>query len=176
MAIIRVRRGATRARYLHIVRTVIRRLSSRPIRAIWWCHQGWTTTKSELEFLRSSDFSLKYCGFELITDVKNVGGFFLSLRRICGDTNSYVLSQASSLAEDCVDSYVPVQCGIQSTTEEYMDMDPRNKQRAQLPSNLSSAASSSSITSGTPSTDIRFAEYQLDKIVSHFTPDDDETK
>lgn len=34
----------------------------------------------------------------------------------------------------------------------------------------------SSITSGTPSTDLRFAEYQLDKVVSHFTPDDDDPR
>lgn len=97
--------------------------------------------------------------------------------RICGDTSSYVHSQASSLAEDCVDSsYVPVQCGVPSSNEEYIDMHSKIIQNSNLPSNLSSAASSSSITSGTPSTDIRFAEYQLDKIVSHFTPDDDETK
>lgn len=85
-------------------------------------------------------------------------------------------SQASSLAEDCVDSYVPVQCGMQSSTEDYLDMVPKNMTHTHLPSNLSSAASSSSITSGTPSTDIRFAEYQLDKVTSHFTPDDDDTK
>lgn len=88
-------------------------------------------------------------------------------------TNSSAHSQASSLAEDCVDSYVPVQSGIQPTGEEYIDMEP-NLHHANNTSSMSSAASSCSITSGTPSTDLRFAEYQLDKIVSHFTPDDDD--
>lgn len=126
-------------------------------------------TKSKFELLNNFFF------VQSMLDPSLMSAIFLFCR-ICGDTNSYVHSQASSLAEDCVDSYVPVQCGVQTTTEPYMDMDPRNKHRTHLPSNLSSAASSSSITSGTPSTDIRFAEYQLDKIVSHFTPDDDDTK
>lgn len=41
---------------------------------------------------------------------------------------------------------------------------------------MSSAASSSSITSGTPSTDTRFADYPLEKVYSTFGPDDDENK
>lgn len=60
-------------------------------------------------------------------------------------------------------------------------MDPTHNQSlpktSSVPNNtssISSAASSCSITSGTPSTDLRFAEYQLDKIVSHFTPDDED--
>lgn len=86
-------------------------------------------------------------------------------------------SQASSLADDCVDSYVPVQSGVRPTAgEEYIDMEASHRQHANANTNssISSAASSCSITSGTPSTDMRFAEYQLDKIVSHFTPDDDD--
>lgn len=59
--------------------------------------------------------------------------------------------------------------------EEYIDME-RNHSHANNASSMSSAASSCSITSGTPSTDLRFAEYQLDKVVSHFTPDDDDPK
>lgn len=75
-----------------------------------------------------------------------------------------------------------MQSDSQLPAEEYIDMDPvRNHLTAgtvnvpqKNPNSVSSAASSCSITSGTPSTDMRFAEYQLDKIVSHFTPDDDE--
>lgn len=89
-------------------------------------------------------------------------------------TNSSAHSQASSLAEDCVDSYVPVQSG-RPLGEEYIDME-QNLQHANNTSSMSSAASSCSITSGTPSTDLRFAEYQLDKVVSHFTPDDDDPR
>lgn len=39
-----------------------------------------------------------------------------------------------------------------------------------------SPASSCSITSGTPSTDMRFSEYHLEKVSSYFTPsEEDET-
>lgn len=89
-------------------------------------------------------------------------------------TNSSAHSQASSLAEDCVDSYVPIQ-SQRPMGEEYIDME-QNLQHANNTSSMSSAASSCSITSGTPSTDLRFAEYQLDKVVSHFTPDDDDPR
>lgn len=94
---------------------------------------------------------------------------------ICSSSGAH--SQASSLADDCVDAYVPVQSGVRPTTEEYIDMEASHRQHANANTNssVSSAASSCSITtSGTPSTDMRFAEYQLDKIVSHFTPDDDD--
>lgn len=70
-----------------------------------------------------------------------------------------------------------MQSGVRPTTEEYIDMEASHRQHANANTNssISSAASSCSITtSGTPSTDMRFAEYQLDKIVSHFTPDDDD--
>lgn len=103
---------------------------------------------------------------------------FQILCRICAETSSCAHSQASSLAEDCIDSYVPVQSNLRSSNEEYIDMESKKRQHAIMnnTSSLSSAASSCSITSGTPSTDIRFAEYQLDKVVSHFTPDDDDPK
>jgi len=35
-----------------------------------------------------------------------------------------------------------------------------------------SPASSCSVTSGTPSTDVRFAEYHLEKVSSYFTPEE----
>lgn len=39
-----------------------------------------------------------------------------------------------------------------------------------------SPASSCSVTSGTPSTDMRFSEYHLEKVSSYFTPsEEDET-
>lgn len=43
-------------------------------------------------------------------------------------------------------------------------------------SGLNSVASSCSITSGTPSTDMRFGEFQLDKVISIFTPDEEEQR
>lgn len=85
-----------------------------------------------------------------------------------GGSSSCAHSQASSLAEDCVDSYVPVHSGG-LPREQYIDME-QNLHHA------NNTSSMSSITSGTPSTDLRFAEYQLDKVVSHFTPDDDDPR
>lgn len=75
---------------------------------------------------------------------------------ICTGTSSGPHSQASSLAEDCIDAYVPVQSGVRPMAEEYIDMNAQNRDHA-LPNNtssMSSAASSCSITSGTPSTDV----------------------
>lgn len=78
-------------------------------------------------------------------------------------------SRASSLAEETVDGYVPM-CPTQ--LQDYVDMEQSSKHHTG--GALSSAASSCSITSGTPSTDIRFAEYPLDKVKSRFTPDDED--
>lgn len=87
-------------------------------------------------------------------------------------------SQASSLAEEHTDAYVPVK-GMQHPSEEYIDMDQNSSRQHNhntTTSSMSSAASSCSITSGTPSTDMRFAEYHMDKVVSHITPDDEDTR
>lgn len=59
--------------------------------------------------------------------------------------------------------------------EQYVDMDRNNRHHHQTNS-MSSAASSCSITSGTPSTDMRFAEYHLEKVTARFTPDDEEQR
>lgn len=71
-------------------------------------------------------------------------------------------SRASSLAEDTENG-----CYVDTDqAEHYVDMEQ----------SVRSAASSCSITSGTPSTDLRFAEYQLEKVVSRFTPDEEDTR
>lgn len=77
------------------------------------------------------------------------------------------------MAEETNDGYVPVG-QPHGGAEEYIDMDQSNAHHTT--SGMSSAASSCSITSGTPSTDMRFAEYQLDKVVSRFTPDEEDTR
>lgn len=80
-------------------------------------------------------------------------------------------SRASSLTEENLD-----------IGSRYVDMDLSHNQshashnRRHGEGGLSSAASSSSITSGTPSTDTRFADYPLEKVYSTFGPDDDENK
>ena len=78
-------------------------------------------------------------------------------------------SRASSLTEENLDM-----------GSRYVDMDMSHNQsqnrRHGNDGGLSSAASSSSITSGTPSTDTRFADYPLEKVSSFFGPDPDENK
>lgn len=65
--------------------------------------------------------------------------------------------------EDCPDSpscYMPM--APTSSDDGYVDMSPKGRY------NASPSASTSSITSGTPSTDIRFSDYPLDKVSSYF--------
>ncbi|KAF2898452.1 hypothetical protein ILUMI_07722 [Ignelater luminosus] len=57
-----------------------------------------------------------------------------------------------------------------SSDDGYVDMSPRGRHTTMSP-----AASTSSITSGTPSTDMRFAEYPLEKVSAYFTPSEEET-
>lgn len=94
-------------------------------------------------------------------------------------------SRASSLAEDN-ESYVPMHPSnnadslnqMTQSTEDYMNMKPaastNSSQTSTRGGDISSATSSCSITSGTPSTDIRFSEYHLDKVQARFTPSEDD--
>ena len=83
-------------------------------------------------------------------------------------------SRASSLAEE-VDGYVPMAQPTMEGMDDYMNMVPKMQSTLQNDA-MSSATSSCSITSGTPSTDIRFSEYHLEKMTSRFTPDEDENQ
>lgn len=65
-------------------------------------------------------------------------------------------------------TYVPM--NPISSDDGYVDMSPGGGRH-----NMSPAASVSSVTSGTPSTDMRFAEYHLEKVTSYLTPSEDET-
>jgi insulin receptor substrate 1 len=64
------------------------------------------------------------------------------------------------------------------STDDYMNMQPppstNSSQTSTRGGDISSATSSCSITSGTPSTDIRFSEYHLDKVQARFTPSEDD--
>lgn len=95
-------------------------------------------------------------------------------------------SRASSLAEDN-ESYVAMHPGqsngetlnqMTRSTDDYMNMQPaastNSSQASTRGGDISSATSSCSITSGTPSTDIRFSEYHLDKVQARFTPCEDD--
>ncbi|KAL3272560.1 hypothetical protein HHI36_014030 [Cryptolaemus montrouzieri] len=81
--------------------------------------------------------------------------------------------------EDCDSLCVPY--GISPTTGDYLPMAPASSDDGYVDmspkghhGNITPAASLSSVTSGTPSTDMRFAEYQLDKVMSFFPPSSDE--
>lgn len=67
-------------------------------------------------------------------------------------------------------AYVPM--APLSSDDGYVDMSPRG--RHSMSHDMSPAASSCSITSGTPSTDMRFSEYHLEKVSSYFTPSEED--
>ncbi|XP_069699992.1 insulin receptor substrate 2 isoform X3 [Periplaneta americana] len=98
-----------------------------------------------------------------------------SRRRATSSSNH---SRASSLAEETSNGYVP----MAPVDDGYVDMDPGQPGtqsfhgEADYGHGEMSPASSCSITSGTPSTDLRFSEYHLEKVTSYFTPsEEDET-
>lgn len=72
--------------------------------------------------------------------------------------------------------YVPMG-GPQSSDDGcYMDMSPRCRYHHHHHSTHSPTASMSSVTSGTPSTDMRFSDYPLDKVSSYFPAEEDDTR
>ncbi|XP_043491998.1 insulin receptor substrate 1 isoform X1 [Polistes fuscatus] len=89
-------------------------------------------------------------------------------------TTAYSHSHASSLVEETnvlPDGYVPM---APVGDDGYVDMDPSNSHNGHFPDDMSQhGGSSCSVTSGTPSTDLRFSEYHLDKVTSFFAPGED---
>ncbi|KAL0126983.1 hypothetical protein PUN28_005372 [Cardiocondyla obscurior] len=87
-------------------------------------------------------------------------------------TTTYSHSRGSSLVEESnADDYVPM---APVGDDGYVDMDPVNSHNGHFPDDLSqNDGSSCSVTSGTPSTDLRFSEYHLDKVTSFLTPGED---
>lgn len=82
-------------------------------------------------------------------------------------------SRTSSLAEETPDGYVPMMPG--QTDDGYVDMDPQSVDvHDDFHHGEMSPSSSCSITSGTPSTDLRFSEYPLEKVNSYLTPSEEE--
>lgn len=88
-------------------------------------------------------------------------------------------SRASSLAEDN-ESYVPMHPASHYTSfhqpilEDYSQPTASTSHTSTRGGDISSATSSCSITSGTPSTDIRFSECHLDKVHACFTPSEED--
>ncbi|XP_015176452.1 PREDICTED: insulin receptor substrate 1 isoform X4 [Polistes dominula] len=89
-------------------------------------------------------------------------------------TTAYSHSHASSLVEESnvlPDGYVPM---APVGDDGYVDMDPSSSHNGHFPDDMSQhGGSSCSVTSGTPSTDLRFSEYHLDKVTSFFAPGED---
>ncbi|XP_043471302.1 insulin receptor substrate 1 isoform X2 [Leptopilina heterotoma] len=90
-------------------------------------------------------------------------------------TTAHSHSRASSLVEDTgtllPDGYVPM---APVRDDGYVDMDPSNSQNGHFPDDMSGhGGSSCSVTSGTPSTDLRFSEYHLDKVTSYLPAGED---
>ncbi|XP_019883278.1 insulin receptor substrate 1 isoform X4 [Camponotus floridanus] len=81
-------------------------------------------------------------------------------------------SRGSSLVEESnVEGYVPM---APVGDDGYVDMDPVNSHNGHFPDDMSqNDGSSCSVTSGTPSTDLRFSEYHLDKVTSFLPPGED---
>ncbi|XP_006565106.1 insulin receptor substrate 1-B isoform X3 [Apis mellifera] len=82
-------------------------------------------------------------------------------------------SRGSSLVEESntlPEGYVPM---APVGNNGYVDMDPSHNHNGHFPDDLSHGGSSCSVTSGTPSTDLRFSEYHLDKVTSFLPPGDD---
>ncbi|XP_063917570.1 insulin receptor substrate 1-B isoform X2 [Zophobas morio] len=77
--------------------------------------------------------------------------------------------------EECPDSppytnnYVSM--AMHSSDDGYVDMSPKGRHH-----NNSPTASLSSVTSGTPSTDMRFADFRLEKVTSYLTSEDDDAR
>lgn len=68
-------------------------------------------------------------------------------------------------------TFIPKQPHVARSDDGYVDMSPSNKTQPFM----SPTASLSSVTSGTPSTDIRFGEYMMDKVASYLTTSEDES-
>ncbi|XP_018322097.1 insulin receptor substrate 1 [Agrilus planipennis] len=104
---------------------------------------------------------------------------FPEIDGICSRYGHSVTPDEAIAEEDCVEcsygmqrsspsGYVPM--APISSDDGYVDMSPKGRNNRTSPSE-----SMSSITSGTPSTDMRFIEYPLEKVSAYFTPSEEET-
>ncbi|XP_043597647.1 insulin receptor substrate 1 isoform X2 [Bombus pyrosoma] len=85
----------------------------------------------------------------------------------------YSHSRGSSLVEESntlPEGYVPM---APVGDNGYVDMDPSHNHNGHFADDLSHGGSSCSVTSGTPSTDLRFSEYHLDKVTSFLPSGED---
>ncbi|XP_031836370.1 insulin receptor substrate 1 chico isoform X4 [Nomia melanderi] len=101
------------------------------------------------------------------------GGAYMQMNLGTGHSHS----RGSSLIEESntlPEGYVPM---APVGNNGYVDMDPSHSHNGHFPDDMSQhGGSSCSVTSGTPSTDLRFSEYHLDKVTSFLPPGDDLTR
>ncbi|VEN55184.1 unnamed protein product, partial [Callosobruchus maculatus] len=83
----------------------------------------------------------------------------------CGGGADHIYGYEEPTSHTAGGSYVPM--AVPSSDDGYVDMSPRG--RAASP-----AASLASVTSGTPSTDYRFADYPLDKVRSYLATQEED--
>nr|CAI5853979.1 unnamed protein product [Callosobruchus analis] len=83
----------------------------------------------------------------------------------CGGGADHIYGYEEATSHAAGGSYVPM--AVPSSDDGYVDMSPRG--RAASP-----AASLASVTSGTPSTDYRFADYPLDKVRSYLATQEED--
>ncbi|XP_043262873.1 insulin receptor substrate 1 isoform X6 [Colletes gigas] len=98
------------------------------------------------------------------------GGAYMPMSSGTGHSHS----RASSLVEEAntlPEGYVPM---APVGHNGYVDMDPSHSHNGHFSDDMSQhGGSSCSVTSGTPSTDLRFSEYHLDKVTSFLPPGED---
>ncbi|XP_076634925.1 insulin receptor substrate 1 chico isoform X5 [Colletes latitarsis] len=98
------------------------------------------------------------------------GGAYMPMSSGTGHSHS----RASSLVEETntlPEGYVPM---APVGHNGYVDMDPSHSHNGHFSDDMSQhGGSSCSVTSGTPSTDLRFSEYHLDKVTSFLPPGED---
>ncbi|CAH1955488.1 unnamed protein product [Acanthoscelides obtectus] len=83
----------------------------------------------------------------------------------CGGGADHIYGYDDSSGHHAGGSYVPM--AVPSSDDGYVDMSPRGRA-------ISPAASLASVTSGTPSTDYRFADYPLDKVHSYLATQEED--
>ncbi|KAK3911761.1 Insulin receptor substrate 1 [Frankliniella fusca] len=103
----------------------------------------------------------------------NASFYNRSLQQMHTAPSSANHSRTSSLAEETPDGYMPM--APSQTDDGYVDMDPSHADgHDDFHHGEMSPSSSCSMTSGTPSTDLRFSEYPLEKVNSYLTPSEEE--
>ncbi|XP_043685812.1 insulin receptor substrate 1 isoform X3 [Vespula pensylvanica] len=137
----------------------------------------WSTTHSHHKYssnFKSHSPSQQSSYVEMYSPCGSSPGRSAAYMPMSPATTAHSHSRASSLVEETnvlPDGYVPM---ARVGDDGYVDMDPSTSHNGHFPDDMSQhGGSSCSVTSGTPSTDLRFSEYHLDKVTSFLAPGED---